>query len=579
MGFPSAVRHLVTTQSLLDASIYPRFRSLAIPLEEHLRGRVRYALQFGSRVPVLLPDNTTKLTEDVARHTQKLLVARIPSGIQLGGYVTLALQDAYRVVDVDDVAKTITIDPPLRGSFSASSNVFAVCTPLRVDALALVGDRVLTLDVPEFLVRGDLLAFPVRGPDGHVVSFLDNEVTSILQATTEGNYTVELANPIQGELAEGVEIYLRANPAYSSNDVLLPHLTYLPFKGPYAIDLIAHGSTEVDNVLTVERKSSNGAPIAPTTLNTVNSVVAERTIHSEQFYLFRRERGRMELHELQTVLELDSDGRCQIVEELAPSLAPASTKASGRLVVGEDLGSLADNQTVTILGHVFEFAVTLAFVQSVPGSTVVELPDQTPLGIARHLWAAIGRAGRDSGLGAISRNIPRDVAEIILEANVAGSDANDTITTDAPWLVVSGMIGGFGRLVWQLPVTPLVGRTERVSVFLDRESGPPLEFSTELGAVGAQVSVTATLTAEDGPVTGIRVFALGDPGSRVLLGDLEVTVPEADILRYDLVIRGALGEYDYASSALAIKQLVHSTEYLIAQLGRDCILDSGIILE
>jgi len=236
-GLLRTMTDAVHRQMLEGSGAHFRVRGLAIPLDPYLEGVVRTGRKVEFQMPLIVPDNKYTLTEDAVFDTDRVLVDRVPAWMNAGGYVTIGRRELHEIEDVSDT--TIILATNLLADHPVGLPVYHYSEPIFVEGAYAVGQTIINVDVPYFLVRGDVIGI---SPDAVLnISFVEYRIIDLRFVGTSGGlnqYQITLDRPIHRALVDDEVIQMRAYPAYLSPilDVPQPSASALAVVGPYLVD-------------------------------------------------------------------------------------------------------------------------------------------------------------------------------------------------------------------------------------------------------------------------------------------------------------------------------------------------------
>lgn len=245
MGLPTTLKDF--TQKLLPHFyVGPhRYRGIIRPLDIFATGKMRFAKKIGNQLPVLVADNSMRLTTRIPKLSIDLPVDSLVNWMEFGSFVSIAGREIAQVLDWDTEEKTIRIDTPTKVVHFVRDQVFLYSVPIEVVGTYTKGGEVIIVKSPHPLVLGDSILIDETAGNR---SFIEHRVTRVgLQedSDADGNYTWQLY--LDRSLIRTIEdneyIQLRAYPAYQSRLIKIP--TVLPDAqlpsgiGPFVVDWLS----------------------------------------------------------------------------------------------------------------------------------------------------------------------------------------------------------------------------------------------------------------------------------------------------------------------------------------------------
>ncbi len=362
----------VTTRQIIEGQgAHFVWRGLAMPIDIFMEGVVRYGKKVEYVLPIIAPDNRYVLLEDAVYATDRVVVDRTVSWIDVGGYVTVNKRELHRVEDVSD--NTIILATTLLADHPDGTYVFHYSDPIQVEGIYAAGRTVINVDVTYFLVRGDVICISASATQD--ISFVEYVVTDLFyvgMANGLHQYQVVLDKPTHRALANSEIIQLRAYPAYVSPILGIPQVgtAQIPIVGPYLVDWYSEpfiNQLDVTEYQTLQRFNDARLAIGPPVAIEKNHQVLSVPIRSDQFMWWTRVCGSIKyddtIHKLIAIPNVD--GYWWLKHDCRPYVDVPAVAAKG-LIITVAKASLANNDQFRIPddedARIFEYKVDGTYV-------------------------------------------------------------------------------------------------------------------------------------------------------------------------------------------------------------------------
>lgn len=305
-------------------------RGTPVFLDQNLRGPIRFAKRQGNFLPVISPDNSTTLAEQVVPPTDTLVLTRIPSPLEtIGAVLTIGPgRELLRVSDVDVSRRTVRAEADLVGTHAAATQVDLYGVPVEMIGDQGAGDTVIQLRANYIVMGGDEIA--IETTPGLLSSTVSTLVTNaqFLGTTIDGrnNYEVTLVEGLARGMENEEQFLLRAQPGYQSLSNRVSQV-----RGPFILDYISgpfFEATEIDEYLNVQLLSALGSPLvgysSPVSVGK-NFPIINVPVPAESMLFWDVIRGSVSIQDNRFVAITDQDGRFVLSSELVPAF-PAGTE-------------------------------------------------------------------------------------------------------------------------------------------------------------------------------------------------------------------------------------------------------------
>jgi hypothetical protein len=350
------------------------YRGLAIPIDPFLEGAVRTGRKIEYLLPIIAPDNKFSLTEEAVFNTSQIEVDRDPDWILSGGYITVGERELHLVEDVTDT--TIILASNLLADHPINTAVYHYSNPIVVEGAYAAGQTIINVDVPHFLVRGDVIGIsPSIDLD---ISFVQYTITDLRFVGVGSNsmpqYQVVLDTAIHRALTDGEIIQLRAYPAYISPILPIPQpdASDLPVVGPFLVDWQSApflNDMEVVEYQTLQRYNDARLPIGAPVAASKNHQILYIPIRADQFLWWEKVNGQVKYDggANRLVAIPDADGYWNIQYTCVPVIDVPFTVAKG-LIVTVATAQLQNNDSFRLVddgdGVTFEYKVNSFYVKT-----------------------------------------------------------------------------------------------------------------------------------------------------------------------------------------------------------------------
>jgi hypothetical protein len=345
-------------------------RGLLIPLDPYLNGTARAAKKVGDQMPVLVPNNTATLLNDL--HTKDVTFTLNPNTLfYLKEEFLISLNGEKVVRVVGRVGDEITISENPDIELPADSPIYVHAFPITI-----LGDHsipnpplprpdIIELKSNQLMMSGDYLSIPCNGV------LKEYEITEII-ASRKSSRSVDALAPfiyevkisqigipddlplevrehiptisgIPRDLHDGETIYLRAFPAYFSKPLIVDSSYFhvpLASIGPYLLDRVSglvldnsetappseenpagDNQGDIDEVMEVDLLSSGLDLFDRVRLQVREQLpVWNPTIESEHMVMWSPQRGTLDFERGFLILNLDKYGFAEIETPLVPEI-------------------------------------------------------------------------------------------------------------------------------------------------------------------------------------------------------------------------------------------------------------------
>lgn len=356
------------------------FRGLTVPIDPFLEGAVRTGRKIEFILPLIAPDNKFNLTEEAVFDTDRIEIDRDPDWVMAGGYMTIGQRELHLVEDVSDT--TVIFVSRLLADHPINTPVYHYSNPAIVEGSYVAGQTIINVDVPYFMVRGDVLGI---SPDAELdISFVEYRVTDLRYIGVGSNnlqqYQVVLDKPIHRALSDGDIIQLRAYPAYISPilPVPQPDAAELPVVGPFLIDWQSApflNRMEIDEYQTVQLYNDARLPIGSPRVINKNHQILYTPIRADQFMWWDKIYGSIKYDggANRLVALPDDEGYWNIQYTCVPVIDVPFTVAKG-LIITVPTAQLINNDSFRIVddveGVTFEYQVDGTYVKTAEAQAV-----------------------------------------------------------------------------------------------------------------------------------------------------------------------------------------------------------------
>lgn len=310
-------------------------RGLSLPIDLFLKGTARFMKKVGQAYPVLLPNNTAKLEQDVAILGYVLTLQ--PHSLNYLAKDYLLDLGGGQIVPIAKVLEDgrLWLEYRLRKPVAAGTNVYVYGAPGYHNGDRDVGADNVEIKLPTGMkvMVGDTLL--QEGPVA--LAYYEYKVTEVItNATPPHTVTaVRITPTLQRAVVDGGLLYLKANPAYFSQLISLPYgYPDLPVTfGPYLLDrvtgLISDNPDLANNQEvpeTLELELYQAGPVLHRTLQVTDAAtrtpiqVWNSPICPQHLVLWKIEHGALDLTPTELIATLDSRGRWRLRTDLVPPL-------------------------------------------------------------------------------------------------------------------------------------------------------------------------------------------------------------------------------------------------------------------
>ncbi len=330
MGLFSKIVDLVegSVPEFATAKVVPR-GTVYVP-DLLLKGSLRFAMSLGNNMAMINPENETYLTENVQIQSTLLPIPRNLFWWEREGLVTFNGIEMYTIQDWDDYYNYLYLREPLSSTQLAGTKVTLWAVPIAVHTAATSTQIQLAVRSKYKIANGDFITFPTSDS---LSSLNEVEVLLAQEAGDSGDsaypllYNLILKSPLGFDLTEDSKCYLRAFPAYFSEEVTVPKLSNSQM-GPFLVD---YASSPLDSVLSIpetfsiQALSGAGQPLIGT-LNSYQTVsknfpITARPIWADSFLFMNVVEGSGGFSKPNTYkLITNEEGKAKLYTSLVPEL-------------------------------------------------------------------------------------------------------------------------------------------------------------------------------------------------------------------------------------------------------------------
>lgn len=310
------------------AAAFVRARGVTVPTDPFLTGTVRFARKSGEFLTIFSPDNLMRAASPIRQNDTTITVDKTLKWIVGGSLLRIERRELVEVQDVVDEDKLIRLTAAVQEDHAAGVSVVLHAVPIKANGPIAKGASAFSVKTrPEHdLYQGDVLLLDTVEHELDTIDF-----NSIDPITGEKVWQVTTKTALQRALVDLEVFYLRAHPAYASQNVNIPALTNLASSalGPVLLDWVSGtliGEETVDEVVAVKMRAANFAVIGSETRIAKNHPVLRVPIEAEQMMLWTLVEGKLNWNGEKTIGELTADssgaGRFWIAEKLVPEFPP-----------------------------------------------------------------------------------------------------------------------------------------------------------------------------------------------------------------------------------------------------------------
>lgn len=303
-------------------------RSLPIYIDKILSGEVRFSLKSGNNISTLEPDVSAILSEDALVLQKSLSFKSVNRWFVPGSIVYFDLD--YETCVIDDVLYSeniIVLSEGLKSVHTAGSSLILQAVPITVNTSASYLSSQIIVDSTYFFTIGDQIAIELVS--GLYSSSVMYNVTESTYNVSNSTYTLKLDKPINRGVVAGETIYLKSNPAYSSNIILIPTGYYsVNRNGPFLVDYLSGKIGEGDSIeeyLSVQIFDQFGSPIygtsyTPQTMNK-NYVIQSSNVRADSILFWNLIDGSFQYSKNEVAIMIPNEsGKFSCFKELIPAL-------------------------------------------------------------------------------------------------------------------------------------------------------------------------------------------------------------------------------------------------------------------
>jgi hypothetical protein len=303
-------------------------RSLPTYIDKILPGEVRFSLKSGNNIATIEPDVTIKLSEDALVLQRSLSFNSVSKWFVPGSVVYFDLD--YETCTIEDVSyddNIIVFNDGINSVHRAGSSIVLQAVPIVLNSSSSYLSKQIVVDSTYFFTIGDQIAIElISGLYSSAVVYNVEESTYNVSNST---YTLILDKPINRSVSAGETVYLKANPAYSSNIILIPTGNYsVNRNGPFLIDYLSGRIGEgdsIDEFLSVQIFDQFGASIYGTTytpqIMNKNYVVQSSNIRSDAILFWDLIEGSLQYSKNEfSIMIPNSSGKFSCFKDFIPVL-------------------------------------------------------------------------------------------------------------------------------------------------------------------------------------------------------------------------------------------------------------------
>jgi len=332
VGRLSRIKELFNRQLPAYTDGNPIFRGIAFPIDDFLRGKVRFAKKIGAFLPIYVPNNSFKLTRIITPPVEQIFVDTIIPGLRINSLISIADRELAKVEDFDDSAGVISLTDKVRASYIEGTRITLFAVPIFSNGANLSGATTITIRSEFIVLPGDELIIQVGSL---IEAFETISIATSTQTGTSGSdllYTVTLNTALPKDFVDDDELLLRAHPAYQSEQILLPtSQTSGPFLYDYVSGALIDSAFPISEVLTVELLDIAGNTLIGPSTSPKNTLVARLPVRNDMFLFWDILEGRINYDGSQnkTILITNDLGRASIIQHTIPNIDPDNTWLAG----------------------------------------------------------------------------------------------------------------------------------------------------------------------------------------------------------------------------------------------------------
>lgn len=314
-------------------------RGLPNFVDSLLRGTVRFGRRTGNEISMLNPDNTYRLAESIENATIQITLETVPDWIGLNSILSLGPnRELVKVSDIID--NSVILEEPVIQSYDKDvSMVLLHSSPVYMSVSAANGDTEVIVKSKYRLANGDKFAYLLSQDLLQSLTEVQIENVVSLGTTTDPEfnllYKLELSSPISRDLVSGIEVYIRAFPAYFSQSISIPNpvFTSNPM-GPFLIDTLSGRLLEGKNAtetMSIRTTNIGGDYIIGTSTEylTVNKnyLIIDRPWHAHFPFFWELAEGTMRLSPNRLHARVNGDGLFCIGQKCVPNIDVLESKS------------------------------------------------------------------------------------------------------------------------------------------------------------------------------------------------------------------------------------------------------------
>lgn len=286
-----------TVHTLMPDSMSLRFRVAGTVhyLDRELRGTFRFSVGVGADIGAWIPDTEATLIEDIVEATREIKLNRIPTWMAPGDIVTLGPATYHEVVLVDRDTNTVGIEGSANTGLAAPHPIFLYAKKCTQHG-AMVNPTKVVLNCPVPILPGDeIIQVTIPGVLG---AYALRDAVTVNEANP-GQFEITLDSAIQDDPGDEAIWYLRANPAYISDTLIIPD--DLRMTGPIYFDLNSQILVDTTRVrgerITLEMMNANELVLESFTDLRRNQFVSTFHILPSSFLFGRKLAGKLQYEE------------------------------------------------------------------------------------------------------------------------------------------------------------------------------------------------------------------------------------------------------------------------------------------
>lgn len=303
-------------------------RTLPMYIDKILSGEVRFASKCGNSIAVIEPNVISVLSEDSLVLQSDIQLNKVHSWFVPGSVVYFDLD--YETCIIEDVSydtNVIILKNGLKNTHVTGSKLVLLAVPITVSSNSIANTYTINVNDDYFFAIGDQIIIELVS--GLFSSAITYSVNSTTYNPSSSSYTLVLDKPINRSLTSGETIYLKANPAYSSNIILVPTGSFsVNRNGPCLIDYLSgrlNEGTTIEEFLSVQVFSQFNDMIIGTTyspeLISKNYIMAFSSIRPDSMLFWDLVEGSFQYSNNDVAILLpDYNGRFSCYKDIIPTM-------------------------------------------------------------------------------------------------------------------------------------------------------------------------------------------------------------------------------------------------------------------